>query len=103
MMRSPSSLLHLVDIVQGTLAGEDMYPSLMQKAALYAHRIIAGHVFWDGNKRTGMTSAFTFLEVNGRQPAKLITESEIVQVALRIATGEMDLVAVTDWLRDKYD
>lgn len=47
--------------------GADLYPDLFAKAAALARGIICGHLFLDGNKRTGMEAAILFLEYNGSQ------------------------------------
>ena len=56
-----SSLLWVLDAIQHPLFGEDLYPTISQKAAVLAWTIINGHVFIDGNKRTGMWAIMTFL------------------------------------------
>ena len=47
--------------------GQELYPSLYEKAAALCRGIIADHPFVDGNKRTGIISALLFLERNGKQ------------------------------------
>jgi death on curing protein len=42
------------------------YETLPELAASYAVYIVQGHVFLDGNKRTGAAAMLTFLEANGR-------------------------------------
>lgn len=69
--------------------GVELYPNLFQKAALYAHHIIAGHVFLDGNKRTGLARAFKFLEMNGL-PTPDGIDDEIIALGLEIADGTLD-------------
>lgn len=41
------------------------YESVPEIAAAYAVYIVQGHVFMDGNKRSGWAALSTFLEVNG--------------------------------------
>jgi len=41
------------------------YQSVPELAAAYAVYIVQGHVFMDGNKRTGWAALSTFLEANG--------------------------------------
>ena len=47
-----------------TFAGEELYPTIAQKAARYAYGIISDHPFADGNKRTGTAVMAAFLLVN---------------------------------------
>jgi death-on-curing protein len=42
------------------------YDTVEELAAAYAVYIVQGHVFADGNKRTGCASMLTFLAMNGR-------------------------------------
>lgn len=54
---NPSSLQWALDmIICPFLFGENLYPKLSDKAALLAWTIINDHVFYDGNKRTGMAT-----------------------------------------------
>ena len=57
-----SALDYLVEIVEfGILFGEEMYPTLESKAAIYLFNITENHIFSDGNKRTGLDSMILFL------------------------------------------
>ena len=60
------------------------YP--FQKAAVYAHHIITGHIFLDGNKRIGLTCALRFLELNGYSRLSNIDDS-IIELGFKIADG----------------
>ena len=44
---------------------EYFYEDVFMMAAVYAHGISQGQPFMDGNKRTGVDAALTFLAVNG--------------------------------------
>ena len=48
------SLEYVLAEIYGSLYGQELYPDIFQKAGLIAWRIIVGHIFHDGNKRTGM-------------------------------------------------
>ena len=61
-------LHYLVEIVGEKLGDTELFPTLTQKAAVYAHPVITGHIFLDGNKRIGLTCALWFLVLNGRAP-----------------------------------
>ena len=64
-----NQLHYLVQIVGETIGDTELFPTLAQKAAVYAHHIITRHIFLDGNKRTGMHSAILFFELNGFSPS----------------------------------
>lgn len=44
------------------------YETIEELAAAYAVYVVQGHVFMDGNKRTGAAAMLTFLVANGRRP-----------------------------------
>ena len=84
-----SSLEYILDSIQNTIYGIDKYPSLIDKAAALAWWIIEGHIFNDGNKRTGMQAAIELLEING---ATTHFDSEsIVAIAIEIASGNISV------------
>lgn len=98
---NPNSLKYLIEIVQAKLGGEEVYPSLAEKAALYAFQIIRRHVFFDGNKRTGLACVFMFLRLNGCNLSESISENEIVDLALGVANREIDLPELTVWIQQR--
>ena len=98
----PEIIEYLVDAIQGSLFGHDLYPSTYDKASGYAHGIITRHPFMDGNKRTGLLAAFTFLEINGYLAAASLSNDEIVSIGLRTARGMMERDDITDWLSQHF-
>jgi death-on-curing protein len=72
-------------------------PSLFKLAASYAFGLINNHPFIDGNKRTGFTSAITFLEINGCRFRA--TEAEAVVSTLALAAGAMTEAKYAAWLK----
>ena len=48
-----------------TFGGEELYPTVAQKAARYAYGIASNHPFADGNKRTATAVMGAFLRMNG--------------------------------------
>ena len=96
-------LRYLVDIVGQTFGGAELFPTLPLKAAVYAHHIITGHIFVDGNKRIGMTCASVFLRLNGHLLLPNIDDS-IIELGVKIADGTIkDLGVIADhiqsWIR----
>lgn len=60
-----NSLLYILEAINTTYFGQDLYPTLEEKAAAIGWTIITEHVFRDANKRTGMLTCQLFMEVNG--------------------------------------
>ena len=82
-----------------TFGGEDLYPSLAEKAASLGFSLIMNHPFLDGNKRIGHAVMETFLVLNGYEIQAATDEQE--EIILRLAAGELDRVTFTDWPRSR--
>lgn len=78
--------------------GEEVYPSLLSKAAAMCRSIISNHPFIDGNKRTGIHVMLIFLEVNGVQSEH--TQQELIDLGFGIAVGKYDVNAILSWLSE---
>lgn len=95
--REPGVLVGLESSLRQSVFGKELHPTLFHKAAVYMRTIITRHPFLDGNKRTGMISAFTFLELNGYRMTT--TDSEVFEYALLVATEKPENDAITAWLK----
>jgi death-on-curing protein len=96
-VRARELLLSAEQLPQQTAFGEDLYPGVFQKAAVYARNIITSHPFLDGNKRTGMVCATIFLEQNGY--VFVAREGELEDFAVHIATAKLPLKEIAAWLK----
>ena len=63
-VRDYNAILSVEKLPKQKMFGKELYHTVFLKAAVYARTIIMNHPFIDGNKRTGMTTAFVFLERN---------------------------------------
>ena len=102
-----NQLQYLVEIVGQGFGDRELFPTLPHKAAVYAHHIITGHIFFDGNKRTGTTCALWFLVLNGCS-LRLGIDDSIVELGLKIADGTIDNIEVIadhlqSWLEQQTD
>ncbi len=77
--------------------GVDLYPTLADKAAALAFSLVMNHPFVDGNKRIGHAAMETFLVLNGHELSAPVDEQEAV--ILRLAAGELEREAFTEWVR----
>ena len=98
-----NQLRYLVDIVGQTWGGRELYPTLPLKAAVYAHHIITGHIFLDGNKRIGLDCALWFLVLNGCSLHRDIDDS-IIDLGFKVADGtirDLEVIAerMQSWIR----
>ena len=80
-----------------TFDGEDLHPSLLEKAAALGFSIIMNHPFVDGNKRTGHAATEIFLVLNGVEINGSVDEQE--RVVLAIASGKLGREAFVEWLQ----
>ena len=101
----PHNLLHenpldyLVEIGDGNLFGEPIYPEVYHKAGVYLFNIISNHIFTDGNKRTGLDACILFLDFNGYQLCETVSNEILTDFILSIASGQQSLEAVQNWLK----
>jgi len=68
-------------------------------AATYAYHLTQAHAFIDGNKRVAAAITETFLETNGAR--LLMTNGEIVQLFLEIASSALSRDQVEQLLRER--
>ena len=79
-----------------TFGGNELYPSLVEKAAVLGFSIIQNHPFADGNKRTGHAVMAAFLILNGfRIEASTDEQFDII---LAVASGNLSRESFTEWL-----
>jgi death-on-curing protein len=82
---------------QMTFGGQELYPSLAEKAAALGFSLVCNHPFVDGNKRVGHAAMETFLVLNGWELEAGVDEQE--QVILRLAASSMKRDEFTAWVR----
>lgn len=76
-----------------SFAGEDLYPSLEEKAAHLLYFVTKNHSFLDGNKRIAATMFLYFLDRNGVlfvDGEKTIDDSTLVALTIMIAESKPD-------------
>jgi death-on-curing protein len=75
----------------------DLYPTIADKTAALGFSLIQNHPFVDGNKRIGHASMEVFLVLNGFEVSAPVREQE--QIILNVASGALDRVGLSAWLR----
>ncbi|MFT4532487.1 MAG: death-on-curing protein [Candidatus Saccharimonadales bacterium] len=76
--------------------GQELYPSIFDKAAVLCRGLIADHPFVDGNKRTGMMSAIIFLNLNDIDTTS-IQDKELEDFAVQIAVENCNVEEIAKW------
>jgi death-on-curing protein len=80
-----------------TFAGEDLYPTIVDKAAAVGFFLCANHPFVDGNKRVAHAALEVTLVLNGLELHSALEEQE--RVMLAVAAGNMSRELFTEWVR----
>lgn len=76
-----------------SFAGQDVYPTLEEKAAHLLYFVTKNHSFWDGNKRIAATMFLYFLDRNGVlfiDGEKTIDDHTLVALTIMIAESKPD-------------
>ncbi len=81
-------LAGLIGAVQQSFGGQDVYPSVEEKAAHLLYFVIKDHPFSDGNKRIGSFLFMLFLQKNGLLNARSFDNRALVALALLTAASE---------------
>ena len=96
-VRYPEAIESAVAQPQMTFGGEDLYPTLAEKAATLGFSLIKNHAFVDGNKRVGHAAMETFLMMHGYEIATGVDEQE--RVILLLADNKMEREEFTEWVK----
>jgi len=84
---------------QNLLAYAQPRPDLAALAAAYAYGIARDHPFVDGNKRTALVAARTFLLLNGVNLEA--SQDEKYLTFLQLAAGTLTEDQLADWIRKR--
>lgn len=95
-IRDKMLLQSAIEMPKSTMFGEDLYPTIYDKAATYLFCIIKNHPFNDANKRTGCTATYLFLQANNI-PIRFSDEG-YEDLAVGIASGQISKESATCFL-----
>jgi death on curing protein len=84
--------------VEATFDGVFLHETMFAMAAAYLYGICRNHPFLDGNKRTAVGAALTFLEMNGAEIEA--DEDMFYDLVIGVAEGRVSKAAVTVFLED---
>lgn len=79
-----------------TFGGQDLYPSIFDKAAQLFYGLTKNHGFVDGNKRVAVHVTEIFLQVNNFMFN--CSQDELVEVSLKIAASQISVDDLKFWL-----
>lgn len=81
---------------QSTFGGDDLYPTVFEKAASLFHSLMFNHGFIDGNKRTTIVVTARFLSLNGYELE--VSQREFVDFPLRVENNHLGIDEIAEWL-----
>ena len=79
-----------------TYDGQELYPTIISKAACLCFGLIENHPFHDGNKRIGVIAMQVLLQINGIELN--VTDEDLIFLGTEIASGELSRKQVLDWI-----
>ena len=85
-----------VGSAEATFDGAFLHETIFAMAAAYLHGICRNHPFLDGNKRTAVAAALTFLEMNGIEVDA--DEDAFYELVIGVAEGRVSKAAVSVFL-----
>lgn len=68
--------------------GEELYPSIFDKAAKYLYDFSTYQIFLDGNKRIGLSASTLFLEINDYELD--MSFKELYDLTMSVANGKIN-------------
>lgn len=97
-IRDKNLLASAVNTPFQTFMGNDLYPSIYDKAAQLCYGIANNHPFTDGNKRTALHSMYVYLIVNGYDI--IATQQDVENLIINVAAGRMHNTELSKWLQE---
>ena len=79
-----------------TFGGQDLYPTLIEKAVRLGYGLIKNHPFLDGNKRIGTHAMLTFLDINGVEIK--FDYDELTKIIFNVADNSITYEEFLNWL-----
>src|SRR5437879_5005896 len=90
------TLLHSgLERCKATYGGEDLYPTLFDKASALLHSLVMNHAFVDGNKRTAYEVMKGFLHFNGYSITA--PQEEIVRFCISVDNDGIKGKDIVEW------
>jgi death-on-curing protein len=86
---------------QHSMFGEELYPDLPAKAAIFFYTLLRSHCFSDGNKRTALIALLEFLERNDARLAR-VEDDELFGFVMQ-AAADLGRDQVRGWLADHIE
>lgn len=83
---------------QSGFGGVYLYKDIFDMAAALLQSLLKNHPFIDGNKRTALTSASIFLQINGY--SLIENNPKAVEFAVKVDNANLTLEEISCWLKE---
>jgi death-on-curing protein len=87
-VRDAATLDRTVEQAKQIVFGEELYPSIYDKAAILSINLAKRHPFQNANKRTALVAMMTFFMMNGYKTT--FSREETVSLLLTITTSSVE-------------
>lgn len=84
---------------RATFGGEHLHGDLFEMAAAYLFQVVQNHPFVDGNKRTGVVAALTFLDLNGVEIET--PKGSLYGLTMSVARGDAGKSEIAEFFRQR--
>ncbi len=76
---------------------EELYPSILEKAARLGFGLVKNHAFLDGNKRIGAHAMLVFLALNEIETD--YSQDDLINIIMGVASGQSNYADLLEWVR----
>jgi death-on-curing protein len=98
-IRDTTLLLSAMGNVEATFGGIFLHETIFEMAAAYLYGICRNHPFVDGNKRTALSAALTFLDANDIEVDA--AEKDLVDLVMSVAEGKISKAGAAVFFEDR--
>ncbi|MGG3278993.1 type II toxin-antitoxin system death-on-curing family toxin [Paenibacillus lautus] len=95
-IKEPGYLDFISEKPFSVIFGEEQYPGLFLKAAVFMSSLITSHCFYDCNKRTAVLSTYVFLGANGYELDA--DDDDLFKTAIKVANHQLTVEQLASWL-----
>lgn len=96
-IRDEGLLLSALARPQASFRGQDLYPTLFEKAAALFESLVRNHPFLDGNKRVAWECMDLLLDVNGFR--LLVSHRQGYALVAKVIAHELTVQELADWIQ----
>lgn len=100
-IREENLLMSIPEMVDQNIGGQELYPTIYDKAAYLWGSLSKYHCFFDGNKRTALLVLIIYLRLNGYRLD--ISTSNLYETCIRLASENISKNVIKNYLIENTD